>query len=607
MTRTFSKSLKLHDNIFGEGMAQKSGNFRRLPKVARPRWLFLMVLLAIFGLGGLARLADLQLLRGSYFKALADGNRIRRIPIRAARGEILDRNGVSLARNIPSYKLAQFSAGGVVIKTEDIDRETALKLQAADSEEQYRLIVGIQREYPPGEVAAHLIGYVNEATSDEIVGISNDKCLSAGQAGKMANEKLILGDLVGRMGIEKQYDCLLRGVDGEELVEFDTRGRLVRRLGRREPIPGKNIKLTIDARLQEEAYRALIMAPALAKTVGQVEFEGGSVARGALVVQDPQSGGILALVSVPSFDPSTLSQNYSRLAADKNLPMFNRAVGGAYHPGSTFKIVTSIASLEEGKIDKNFTFRDEGVVKVDTSWQGTFTYSNWYFTQYGRTEGEINLSRAISRSTDTFFYKVGEMLGVEKIAFWAQKLGFGKKTGIDLGGEVPGLIPSPEWKQKAKGENWFLGNTYHMAIGQGDVTASPLQVNQMTAVVASGGRLCRPHVIGDKVQPCQSVGLKQETLDILKEGMVGACAIGGTAFPFFNFQPQIACKTGTAQTTGNKTHAWFTAFAPVQAVQGDPLQAQNSIVITALIEDGGEGSKVAAPVVRQVLAKWFEK
>ncbi|OGY08211.1 MAG: hypothetical protein A2782_00330 [Candidatus Blackburnbacteria bacterium RIFCSPHIGHO2_01_FULL_43_15b] len=437
------------------------------------------------------------------------------------------------------------------------------------------------------------------------------------------------------MGVEEQYDCLLRGVDGEELIEVDTRGKLVRKLGRREPIPGQNIKLTIDMGLQKEAHDALSSAPTLAKTVGQAEFEGGSVARGALVAQDPQTGQILALVSVPSFDPSTFAADYNRLANDSNLPMFNRVIGGEYHPGSTFKIVTSIAGLEEGRIDKNFTYRDEGVVKVDTSWQGTFTYSNWYFTQYGKTEGEINLARAIARSTDTFFYKVGEMVGPDKIGFWAERLGLGEKTGIDLGGEVAGLIPSPGWKLKVKDEHWFLGNTYHMAIGQGDVTASPLQVNQMTAVVASGGSLCKPYiviteqssdisdlfskksVIGDKDknlgrtllprnEPCQSVGLKSETLDPLREGMTGVCATGGTAFPFFNFEPRMACKTGTAQTAGEKTHAWFTAWGPINDDR-ERIYADKKIVITALVEDGGEGSRVAAPVVRQVLAKWFEK
>ncbi len=605
------KSIKRHDNIFGEGIVKKSGNFKHLPKVERPRWLYLLVLLSIFTLGGFARLADLQLVRGAYFKSLADGNRIRRIPVKAARGEILDRNGISLARNIPAYNLAHFSSGGVVAKTEDIDRETALKLQTSDSEEQNRLIVGIQREYPLGEAGAHLIGYVNEATADEISGMTNGKC-------PMTNEKYTFGDLVGRTGIEAQYDCLLRGVDGEELIEFDTRGKLVRRLGRREPIAGRNIKLTIDAKLQKEAYEALVAAPQLAKKVGQVEFEGGSVARGALVVQNPSTGGILALASVPAFDPSAIAADYNRLANDSNLPMFNRATSGVYHPGSTFKIITSLAGLEDGKINRDFRFVDEGVLKVDTVWAGQFTYSNWYYTQYDKTEGEIDLARALSRSTDTFFYKVGEMIGAERLAFWAQRLGYGIKTGVDLGGEVAGLIPTPDWKKKTKGENWFLGNTYHMAIGQGDVAASPLQVNQMTSVIASGGKLCTPHLLADKTQnfqfpisnfQCADTEIKKENIDLIREGMVGACATGGTAFPFFNFQPQIACKTGTAQTTGEKTHAWFTAFGPVQ---GDPLQAslqaQNTdkaIVITALIEDGGEGSKVAAPVVRQVLQKWF--
>ncbi|MEK7521583.1 MAG: penicillin-binding transpeptidase domain-containing protein, partial [Patescibacteria group bacterium] len=229
---------------------------------------------------------------------------------------------------------------------------------------------------------------------------------------------------------------------------------------------------------------------------------------------------------------------------------------------------------------------------------------------YGRTEGEIDTVRAIARSTDTFFYKVGELVGAERLAFWARKFGLGQDSGIDLLGEVSGLVPDPEWKLKTKGERWFLGNTYHMAIGQGDVAASPLQVNSMTTVVANGGKRCRPKVekvdeSSESRKGCEELGLKEGTLQEIAEGTKGACATGGTAFPFFNFEPRLACKTGTAQTVGEKTHAWLTAFGPLQ---GDPLQAQNAdkaIAITALIEEGGEGSKIAAPVVRQVLQKWF--
>lgn len=605
MKYSLDRSLKRRDNIFGEGFVRQSGRPPRMPRVEGPRWLFLMIVLVVFSFWGFARIADLQLVRGSYFRSLSDGNRIRRVPLRAPRGEIVDRNGKPLARNTPVYKLAQFSSGGIVTKTEELSREEALKIQSLGQEASdpsrnlAGLLVDIKREYPLGAAGAHLIGYVSEANPEEIGQMANDKC----QMSNNNAQVYILGDLVGRMGIEKQYDCILRGIDGEELIEVDTRGRLVRRLGRRDPVPGKTIKLAIDADLQNDAYNALVSAPALTKSVGGASFEGGEVARGAFVAQNPTNGEILALVSVPSFDPSTIARDYNHLANDKNLPLFNRAVSGAYNPGSTFKIVTSAAGLEDGKIDKDFKYKDEGILTVKTAW-GSFSYTNWYFTQYGKTEGEIGIVRALTRSTDTFFYKVGELVGPDRLAFWAQKFGYGAKTGIDLPGEVIGLMPTPDWKIKTKGESWFLGNTYHMAIGQGDVVASPVQVNQMTEIVASGGKLCRPKVVqvgqaGQVDQGCVGVGLEQDTLDAIKEGMIGACSTGGTAFPFFGFSPKMACKTGTAQTIESRTHAWFTAFGPIDEGAGQ------LIVATAVLEDAGEGSRVAAPVVRQALQGWF--
>jgi len=238
---------------------------------------------------------------------------------------------------------------------------------------------------------------------------------------------------------------------------------------------------------------------------------------------------------------------------------------------------------------------DEGFVQI-----GEYTYKNWYYTQYGRTEGEIDLIRAIKRSTDTFFYKVGEWVGANQLAEWGQAFGLGRKTGIDLKGEIEGLVPTPEWKEKNKGEKWFLGNTYHLAIGQADLLATPLQVNMMASVIANQGKLCSPKVKQGEGEECQDLRLKPEALAMIKEGMREACSSGGTAFPFFDFSPQAACKTGTAEygDPEGKTHAWLTAFAPVD---------EPEIVVTALVEGGGEGSDVAAPIVKEVMEAWFSK
>jgi len=257
--------------------------------------------------------------------------------------------------------------------------------------------------------------------------------------------------------------------------------------------------------------------------------------------------------------------------------------------------VSTIAALAENKLTPSFTFNDVGIITI-----GKFAYTNWFFTQYGRTEGETGWIKGLTRSVDTFFYKVGEYTGPDLIAKWANNLGLGVKTDIDLPGEVSGLIPTPAWKEEAKGEKWFLGNTYQMAIGQSDLLVTPLQLNIMTGIVAAGGEKCKPHINKVLSTQCSVLNIGEDVLKIVREGMIGACSPGGTAFPLFDFKPQVACKTGTAEYVRPDgkvgTHAWLTAFAPAD----DP-----TIAITALVEGGGEGSRAAAPIVRKVLAKYF--
>lgn len=575
----------------------------RKPSVSgQPRWILFIIIFVISSFIAIARLIDLQIIRGAYFRELSEGNRIRRIPVKAARGEILDRSNKVLARNLPVYKLAKFSSGGVIVETTPISREEALARQARGETD---IVIDVAREYPLGKAAAHVVGYVNEASPNEI-GRKPDCSGTDNRQLTTDNWNYGLGDLVGRMGVEAQYECLLRGVNGEELIEVDTKGRIVRKLGRKEPVPGKTIKLSVDADLQGTAYEALVKDRDRDGD-GKIDTE---IVRGATVVQDPQTGEVLALVSTPSFDPQRISQEYETLANNPNMPFFNRAVGGAYHPGSTFKIVVAAAGLEDGKIDANFTFDDPGVIRI-----GEFSYANWFFTMRGRKEGVINLERAITRSTDTFFYKVGEMVGVERLSGWAGRFGLGKKTGIDLPAEALGLIPTPEWKERVRGERWFLGNTYHMSIGQGDITATPLQINRMASVIASDGKLCKPRLFLDEVsrvaqvprvpRECEDLNLKPETRDLIVRGMVGACSPGGTAFPLFNFKPQVGCKTGTAETNKEGvTHAWLTAFGPVAT---DSAQVAPEIAVTALVEEGGEGASVAAPIVKEILDYWFNQ
>lgn len=548
------------------------------------RWAILASLLIIFLLFYFARLFDLQIIQSSYYKSLAEGNRIRRIPIKAPRGEILDKNKIPLARNIPLYKLANFSSSGVVESTEVISREKALEIQTSDSPFESQLLIDTNREYPYGEITAHLLGYVNETVQSEIR--QTPTCNT-----KMQDypEPYQLGDLVGRLGIEQEYDCLLRGVNGEELIEVDAKGRLVRRLGRKDPIPGKTLQTSIDFNLQKVAYEALLSSP----LENGKPRNGGEVVRGGVIVQKTSTGEVLVLVSSPSFDPKLFGKKYQVFANDKNLPFFNRAIGGAFHPGSIFKLVTTIAGVEEGVLGEDYKYTDIGYVEA-----GGLKFKNWLYTRNGGVEGEIGVVRAIQRSTDTFFYILGEKIGIEKLSEWAFKLGFGNLTKIDLPHEAQGLIPTPDWKLKTKKERWFLGNTYNTSIGQGDVTTTPLQVNRLTGLIANGGKLCTPHVkeIENETE-CRNLGLRDETLDLVRQGMIGACSPGGTAGIFFNFKPQIACKTGTAETGTGSTHAWFTAYGPANNPE---------IVVTAFVEEAGEGSTVAAPVVKKILEKYFD-
>lgn len=329
--------------------------------------------------------------------------------------------------------------------------------------------------------------------------------------------------------------------------------------------------------------------------------------------------------------------------------MFNRAIGGAYPPGSTFKIVTSMAGIEEGVITKTTTVEDTGVIKI-----GPFSFPNWYFLQYGKTEGNVDVVKALQRSNDIFFYKAGEWIGITKLAQWAKKVGIGKPLGIELSGEAGGLMPDPAWKktrfdtpqdQEARNDEWYVGDTYHVSIGQGYLLTTPLAVNTWTNVIASGGYLCKP-TIGKMTSAkaernnCRNLNLHKETLDLILRGMEQACATGGTGWPLFNFSVRksvtdssgtpeaspsgalihvpIGCKTGTAEfgdPAKNHTHAWFTAVAPIpEDYITDEIKATENYIdgtpeisVTVLVEGAGEGSNVAAPVAKKIFEEWFSR
>lgn len=428
----------------------------------------------------------------------------------------------------------------------------------------------LKREYPYGESLGLVSGYVGKIAEDEI---KNNRC----------DKKLNKNELIGRGGVEDYFDCSLRGIDGKKLIEVDARGKYVRELGRLEPENGNDLSLSIDAFWQDKIYKLLDKRKA------------------TVVMSEPKTGKIIALVSSPSFDPNFFSNQKDDqiigeyLNDNEGLPLLNRTIAARYHPGSVFKIVLATAGLEENVINKNTLYEDTGILKV-----GDYSYSNWLWTKSGMTDGMVDIVKAIKRSNDIYFYKLGGDLGVDRIKTWADKYGYGSKTGIELKGELEGIVPNNDWKKENKGENWYLGDTYHLSIGQGFLGVTPLQVNQMTNVIANGGKKCKMTLLKDKKPECMDLNIKRENIDTIVQGMKAACHTGGTAWPLFNFKTELACKTGTAEVgDGSKdTQAWLTAFAPAD----DP-----QISITVLVERGGEGSDVAAPIVGDILKEWFDE
>ena len=476
---------------------------------------FLRGLLILGFLILIGRLVELQLIQGSYYRKLSEGNRIDRIKIVASRGKILARGG----------------------------------------------------EFLNGPDFSHITGYLQETNENE-VGKIDPKCIEKGT--------YKLGQIVGRGGLQEEYNCILSGVDGEELVEVNSLGEKIRVIGTKVPSRGLDVKTNIDYNLQKVVAK---------------EMEGKL---GSVVATD-KKGQVLALFSSPTYNPDDIKPSLT----NTDLPLFNRAIGGLYHPGSIFKPLVAIAALEEKKIDKNYRYTDTGVVTVESIY-GNYSYSNWYFTQYGGKEGEVDLTKALARSTDTFFYTIGGMLGINNLDDWAKKFGLTKPTDIDINGELLSLVPSPDWKEKIKHEQWFLGNTYHFSIGQGDLALTPVAIHRADLAVSNGGKLCDLKIVGDT--KCTDLKIEKENIELVKEGMKKACSDGGTGFTFFDFAEkhdglEVACKTGTAETNeDDKTHAWFFSFAPIDNPE---------IVLTVMVEKSGEGSKVAGPIARSIFDEYF--
>ena len=578
-----SKSGHFHEGRLKEGDWEGSfvPNYERVEQTSLTSdWVKIGMLIAVLITFTLMffRLFHLQIVSGDENRELADSNRIQVKTIHAPRGVIYDRNGKIIANNEPGFRLVSDRGNGEK-DIKYISREDALKMEVSSDQNLKNLEVDYIRAYPSLEKSAHILGYVGEINEEEL------------KSEQFHNYKL--GDKIGRSGVEQEYEKVLKGIDGGEIVEVDAEGKKGRTLNRKEAIPGQNLYLSIDINLQRRAYEVL---------EENIKKSPDSCC-GAVVAQKPDTGEILAMVSYPSYDPTKLDIALSA----SNSPILNRVIGGTYPPGSTFKIASGLAGLASGKITPQTTFEDTGVVNL-----GPFSFANWYFTQYGKKEqGPVDLVRALQRSNDIYFYRLGETIGEEVIGDISRKLGMGKKLGIDLPGEEGGLIPDNGWKEKNTGEIWYPGDTLHMAIGQGFLLTTPLQISNLVSIVAADGKQYPPHLglkITDgtsdrvvkefKYEPLSDWKVNNDDLQVVKEGLKQVNKEGGTAWPFFTFPVETAGKTGTAEFghPKDKTHAWYTAFAPVNNPE---------IAVTTLIEAGGEGSTNASPIAKEIFRYYF--
>ncbi len=513
-----------------------------------------VMLISLIGVGLLivvfVRLFQVTVVQGAYYARLSEDNRIREIAIEAPRGTITDRQGNRLAYSESAH----------------------VGSSAA------RLIA--RRKYLDGMALGHLIGYRQRADESDL---KQDPCIG----------KLALGDETGKKGVEKVFECELRGRNGQKLVEYDAHGQAVQTLAVSPPKPGQDIKLAVDAGLQKAAYEAIATESAKLDE---------PIRKAAVVATDPHTGELLTLLSTPSFDPQDFEDETDEVVAlikNKDQPLFNRATEASYPPGSIFKIIVAAGALEDKTITTSTLIEDNGFIKA-----GPSIFHNWYYTEYGRTDGQVDVFKALQRSNDIYFYKVGEKMGELAIKRWSEHLGLGDKTTLPFD-QNAGVLPSPFWKQETLKENWYLGDTYNYSIGQGYLLVSPLQIHQAETAISSDGMICDPQLLAQAKPHCRTVNLSAQTIETVKEGMKRACQSGGTGWPFFGFtvkgkQVQVGCKTGTAEAHGlddPDPHAWFTIFAPYE----DP-----TIHITVLVENGGQGSDVAAPISKAMLTYYFE-
>ncbi|MDE3178679.1 MAG: penicillin-binding protein 2 [Acidobacteriota bacterium] len=595
----------------------------RFPQEPRfPGWKIPFLQFLIIGtiLALLAGYWRLQITHHRQYVEESERNRTRDLPIIAPRGRILDRNGQVLVDNYPAFSvlLSRESkltpqeiaaiARGLALDPSDLSQQLqqvaslpryqpvvikqSATMQDVSFVESHRtefpgldLIQTQQRFYPKHTVAAALLGYVGDVSAETVA---------------KSGARYHPGDVVGKTGIEREYNSVLTGQDGMKRVVVNSRGEEVGTLKTIEPHAGHDLRLTIDLDLQMAAEEAL------------------GDRNGAVVALDPRTGQVLAMVSHPGIDPNVFAHHidaktWEQLISDPEKPIMNKAIQAQLAPGSVFKIAMAVAALQSGEIKPSFTVRCPGYANFYGH-----TYHDWTFWKEHRGHGVVDLHRAIVISCDVYFYTLGKMLGIDTIARYAKALGLGSKTGIDLPGEEPGLIPTPEWVEKRFHHKWYAGETISVAIGQGAVAVTPLQLAEMIGGVAWGGIFYRPHVafreglerlgIDPPSDGPRRFPLSPMTVQAVTNGMWGVVNQGGTGARARVAGLDIAGKTGTAQvvsvalersghTANYKNNAWFVGYSP----SPDP-----EIVVSALVMHGEESS-VAAPIVGSVIKAYYQE
>lgn len=584
----------------------------RVPNVEMltKRTLALRVALLLAFLSFAARLWYWQVYRHDHFAAAARANRVRRVPLPPPRGIIFDRHGKVLTTSRCVNNVAIVPAALPDDRREEVLRRLAFLLRKSPQEvtdvfdatlgrpfepvtiaenvdmrtvvavEENRprlpgvlIVTNIARHYVNGRFAAHLLGHIGEVTPEELE--------------RRQRRDVRPGDLVGKLGVERQFDVYLVGARGSEWVEVNASGQPVRTIGRSPQKTGQSVFLTIDARLQRAAEEGLNAA-------GRP---------GAVAVVDVRNGEVLALASKPDFDPNQFGHRipsalWWALMKDERRPLYNRAIAGLNPPGSTFKLITALAGLERGAITPHTTYVCPGGLHIGR-----------YFKRCWKAHGACDLYKAIAASCDVYFYHVSRRVGPDAIAHVARRFGLGQKTGIDLAGEAAGLIPTPAWKKKRWRQEWFGGDTLNMSIGQGYVQTTPLQMACLTAAIANGGTYYRPHLLKKVVADRGKLVLRYEPqgrsvhtalrfIDIVRQGMRDAViAPGGTAHLMNMPQVTVAGKTGSAEDARTeKSHAWFVCFAPYENPQ---------IALCVMLEAAGHGGTEAAPIAKKILEVAF--